>query len=1616
MLYYYEFYYLVISFRIVGKRIIKYFLIAISVLPGLVLFLGILIYTPFVQDFIVKKASRYVSENMGIELSVNRLRLKFPIKLSIEGATAILPENDTLAHIGILETEIKLWPLIHQDIIVRHFELSDTKAHYADTLSAMDLKATIGNLSLSTDTVSLKKESAYIPGINLSGADVKLTLGESAPIPDTTESAPVKWKFIVDKLNLNNIRFSMSSFPDIALLSADLDTGTIHYCNVDLGEQSVLSDKVEIEKGNYAFLTDTSVTAATPHTEPVSQDTLPIQPWIIAVNRIEITDNALQYGIVQGLPSKGLDLNHIQLSRLNVTVDSIYNRGNIVRADIANVSFKERSGLDLQSMQGLFNMDTLQLSLCDFDLKTANSRVTADIQSGIGITEMRPDTPLDIQLSADLNIQEIAMLYPIEDYISADITKQTLRIDGIFSGLLDNLNIKETKAVMPDYFSLTANGSVRSISAPEHIAGNIDLNADFKQPDIFKSLLDTILQKRIDLPPMNLSAQAEMEQGIYTLPSLTLTTGGKTLSAKGKFNLTTEEYTAGIQCDSFPVFLFLPADSLGYLTFNAATEGQGFAPYDSITVNKTSLSLNQADYNGYSYQNIGFQAELSQNRLSGILSSQNDALQLALGLDGSLTKEKQKIQVKGDIGLFSPYLMHLTKEDIGASFALDITASADSTKSYALETILDNIKIYDKGTTLKLQKLLLSAMTDKEKTQAELTSGDLKFDLQISSSIDTLITQIDSTLSAISRQIAISDIDAEEINEKLPPFELNISAGTNNIVNDYLHTLGTGFYKFAMNATSAPEIPLNSKISVQQFSSQGVLIDTIQAGVYRNGKQLDYYLQLSNKSSNKNALGYIALNGYAVRNKASLNALQHTKQGNVNFDVGLQAALKDSAVTVNFTKNPIIGLQTWQVNPDNYLTYNFDKKIETDIKLSHADQHLWLLSEKMQNMPEGSIRMNIANINLDSLLSIIPGIPPIEGGLNSDIVFGMQGNFIAANGSIGIDGLDFNNHLVGDLGLTAKYQITETTGQEMGLQIFLNEANIVSVTGQLDTTINANIDIPGIPLDALNAFLPSGTGKLSGTLKGNVFGQGASPETVKLNGKLFFDQTAVDVSMIGTSFKISGDTIPIRNNIINFNNFSIIAPNQKALTIDGNVNMGDFSDMSVDLTANASDFQIINVARYNGSDVFGKANIDLNASINGPMDELSIRGNASLLNGTEATYILQSSSSMSIDDQQQNVVTFVSFADSVTIYGKQAASKLNIGGIDMLMNVTISPNVKMGIYLSDNGQNQISLQGGGNLTYTMNRLGDNRFTGRYVLTGGIVQYKPPVISEKKFTITNGSYVEWNGDIADPVMNITATETLHTSITSENQNTQQVDFDIIIKIKNGLNDLSITFDLAAPNNLTIQNQLTAMTQEERSTQAMNLLIYNTYTGDGTTAKANNSNPLNSFIQRELNKWAQNNLKGVDLSFGVNTYDTNTAEGTNTQTDYSYKLSKKLFNEHVRVVVGGKFSTGADPNENLKENLIDDISLEYIFSKRDNMFVKVFRQNNYESILEGEITETGFGFVVQKKLAKLKDLFRLTKDKEAQEKRKAKREIRKNKRNHIETETVRPAADENTTKNE
>ena len=119
--------------------------------------------------------------------------------------------------------------------------------------------------------------------------------------------------------------------------------------------------------------------------------------------------------------------------------------------------------------------------------------------------------------------------------------------------------------------------------------------------------------------------------------------------------------------------------------------------------------------------------------------------------------------------------------------------------------------------------------------------------------------------------------------------------------------------------------------------------------------------------------------------------------------------------------------------------------------------------------------------------------------------------------------------------------------------------------------------------------------------------------------------------------------------------------------------------------------------------------------------------------------------------------------------------------------------------------------------------------------------------------------------------------------------------------------------------------------------------------------------------------------MDISFGINQYD-KTVDGSNTTAmNYSYRVSKSLFDDRFKIVVGGNYTTDAEADENFAQNLIADISFEYMLNKAGTKYVRLFRHTGYESILEGEIIQTGVGFVYKKKIQRIGDIFRFLRPK-------------------------------------
>ena len=106
-----------------------------------------------------------------------------------------------------------------------------------------------------------------------------------------------------------------------------------------------------------------------------------------------------------------------------------------------------------------------------------------------------------------------------------------------------------------------------------------------------------------------------------------------------------------------------------------------------------------------------------------------------------------------------------------------------------------------------------------------------------------------------------------------------------------------------------------------------------------------------------------------------------------------------------------------------------------------------------------------------------------------------------------------------------------------------------------------------------------------------------------------------------------------------------------------------------------------------------------------------------------------------------------------------------------------------------------------------------------------------------------------------------------------------------------------------------------------------------------------------LSDQLNQLAGSLIKGVDITFDMNSEQDYSSGTTLNQTDLNVKVSKSLFNDRIRVSVGSDFQLEeVNPGQNTT-NIAGDVSVDYRLSKDGRYMIRVYRKDQYETSCSG-----------------------------------------------------------------
>lgn len=689
---------------------------------------------------------------------------------------------------------------------------------------------------------------------------------------------------------------------------------------------------------------------------------------------------------------------------------------------------------------------------------------------------------------------------------------------------------------------------------------------------------------------------------------------------------------------------------------------------------------------------------------------------------------------------------------------------------------------------------------------------------------------------------------------------------------------------------------------------------------------------------------------------------------------------KGNGVLLNLTPaEPVIAYRKFHfVDNSNWIYLHNNMRVYANIDMD-SDNGLGfrMQSDKNDSISLQNMNVELSRFQLGELSEVLPYMPRLTGLFSAEAQYIQTPTSLQVSAEANIDELTYERQHVGDIGMGATW-LPGDKGATHYLNTYFSYDNreVMTADGILTKkngkdTLEVTTSFEHFPMKIANAFVPDQMMSFTGDLDGGMYIYGPL-EKPRMHGDITLDSVSVYARQAGARYWFDDRPVQIRDNQLIFDKFAIYTTSKNPFTINGKVDFRNLERPTADLKLLAENYTLLDAPRTRESLIYGKIFVDLNATVRGPLDALTMRGNMNLLGNTDVTYVL-TDSPLTVEDRLEGLVTFTSFADTASV-GTDEAPAMSLGGMDMIMSVHIDNAVRLRADLSPDRSKFIELEGGGDLNMQYTPQGDISLTGRYTLSGGIMKYSLPIIPLKEFQINNGSYVDWRGDPMNPTLNLKATERMRASVADgDDGGSRVVNFDVSIAIKNRLDAPELIFDITAPDDATIENELQAMGAEERSKQAIAMLATGVYMNSGVKGGGlSMGSALNSVIQSQINSLAGSAFQSINASFTMGMEDRTSAETGDKQTDYSFRYSQRLFNDRVQIVIGGKVTTGANAT-NDAESFIDNISLEYRLDTSGTRYVRVFYDKNYESVLDGEITETGVGLVLRRKMDRLGELF-------------------------------------------
>lgn len=1519
----------------------KFFLWFTLVLTVLLVAFFVAIRYPSVQTWLAQRATDYLSAKTGSRVSIEKVRIAFVTKADFINFYMEDLNGDTLIYAKELSIDFKTFSLFKKVLNVSKIKLINGTVRIAR--DSTGTHTNIGDL--------LKKFST-----------------DEAPASTPKPSVPTTWRLDLSRLSLLNTSVRYIDHKAHLDLQVSVPTLDVSLNDFALEHRLIALKRIVIDGA------DVHVNLMPRIKQP--DDSL--KPFHFLNNLVQVTWEKLEltnskfsmydYNVDTAI-GHGVDLRRLKISDIQLVAEDGCIVDDTISTHIRQMSAVEQSGFRLQQLTAQARVSVNDITLSDLLLKTDNSEIKNYLSLSYSDFYDFKDFLHKVKMDARLSDTKLS-LRDLNFFLHklGNIEHNTFYIDGDIRGSVSNLRGK--------------NINVRT-------GGSTQFKGDFSTrglPDIFETSLNLRIERlattvadiqrfapKIKIPANVSSLGLIYYTGtldgfltdIYSQGKLVSSIGSATTKMNFSYNKQTNKtaYSGELALNSFNLGKFFGDEiNLGTVSLNTTIKGRGIT---LESLNDTIYgTVSQFTFRNHLYENIRVDGNVIKKSFSGKLKINDRALAMTFAGKADLSQTLPILNFEATIDSIKPKELNFGKEN----FFIAGKVEADFTGKN-IDDITGNLLL----TNVTLRRDSFSSFIKKAEIDAKLINEEEKVITVESDVANAKITGHFTIAELPKALVAFTKKTFTRLTEDTIVYRQNFMADVQifepgnitRIIHPQFRTLSNTHIHASFNS-------LQQQLDVKGFIPELAYGDFKLRKTDINASSAEGFFELEVKTDNLYSKDSLWLDTLAVAARTLDNKdirLDVTVADKTHFNYANLTSLITPQINQALVRvepsDVKLGNYHWTFDKGNFILIN-GKKISSHGLVFRSEEQRVYISSYLKNDTSTSVKVTLDNTSIADFTGIFTEkVRDVQGNVNGKIevedVFYKPRIFA----DFVVDELRLGKELIGDVNVESKL---DDSGKKILLRGSIRSANPiwyyqnnVELNGYMALgeapTIKVELDAPRIGLNFLNyKFFDKYVKDCRGYARAKATLEGPLKKPI-LKGDVWLINDTVTVSFLNTTYHIRNHRVRLDERGFDFGNAVAFDVRDSMLIATGRINHESFKKFNIDLVVETNNGQFLNTNEKLSPYFYGEAYGAGSVRFLGPFNLINIKASATTKQGTYCRLPITSS-------YETNKYTFYKFVSKDTVATTKTAP-LKVNGVNFSLDVDVTPDARMDIILDPVAGDILTSYGSGNLKVEIPRGGNISMYGLYEIDRGNYLFTLQNIINKRFDISKGGAISFNGDIYKANLNVDAVYQVRTSTTdliedlvTSGSNSQQggssqnqllaasqnrIPVRLLLNLRGALERPNIGFDIKAidpdPTIKSYVDQRLAqlkLYENDLNKQVFGLLVMNRFlpqtflsqSGGGNSSSGNYvggtaANTVGELLSTQLTNYLNSLLSATDvkalqnlnINLGYKQYDqannvniNNPTNTYDTRREIQLALQQRLLNNRLVINAGGNLDIG------------------------------------------------------------------------------------------------------------